>query len=592
MHKVLILLHNREVQKALICLILVILILVLNRTCLESIYYFNNVNYPYNNPPIFFSIGDAISAIAILFAVYQFRKEKWSIALKIRYYIEPIAFGFVALGIVLSIYSSYLTFVTAKNILQLSVFWQILSSLSIAFSIIFLFVKATNKNLFNKKTCRRFYEVVHWEVSRPDDRLNLVLNVLLDNFENICKSASNDPQNSETSQSARAILDVILSDRSMGELLATKRLDGFLYIINILEIYNLSSRHSPRGIPLVVQSLFFNKDSFLYKHLDNSGLALSSNIYQSLFESPKMLSNFDLFGYPTVSYSAKSSTDPSTVNVFIQAVSRSIKTYLKDGYIPARHINNGIRHLSEMFEELCSKMNTEDEKTSRRRMSDEYWSLHKIAHFFGHDYVYLGNEEALNDTVRINEKSAIEASFSSNDTINSAIAGALYNAFQSLSRIEKTDDSYHLVLDLLHGIIHEPQYKNGYAVPFEKRLWQQIGANVLGRHYPMVLRPYLNYIGFALAAGSGQQGGWVGGQTEKMRRLLYVDLKPQLDNDEKMIDERLMKEVLLPDSMDYKNGKFIYTMGFGRGPVKEIEEPPAGSLSALNGIDWENPRHL
>lgn len=592
MHKVLILLHNREVQKAIVSLILVILILVLGRTCLESIYYFNNVNYPYNNPPIFFSIGDAISAIAILVAVYQFRREKWVVALQVRSYIMPTITVCTILAILVSICSSLTTFETPNNIFQLSIFWQIASSVLILFSILLLLLKATNKNLFNEKTSRKFYEVLHWEISRPGEGLNTALNALLENFDNICKAVSENPLDSDVSKSGRAILDVILSDRSLGELLSTKRLDGLLHIINVIEKYNINSRHSPKGLPFIVQSLFFNQNSFLYKHLDNSGLALSSNIYQGLFESPTILSNFDLFGYPTISYSAKSSTDTSTVNVFIQAVSRAVKTYLKEGGIPTRQINHGIKHLSGIFEELCSKLSKEGAKDGSNMLRDEYWSLNQIVDFFGHDYVYMGNDEELNKEVTDIEKTATDADFYSHSTINSAVAAAMYKILQSLSRLEKTEDSYHLVIQLLDGIIHEPQYKKGYAIPFEKRLWQQIGANVLGRHYPMVLRPYLNYIGFTLAAGGNQLGGWVGEQAEKMRRLLYVDLKPQLDNDEKMVDGRLMKEVLLPDSMDYKNGKFIYTMGFGRGPVKEIDEPPTGSLSALNGIDWENPRHL
>lgn len=205
----------------------------------------------------------------------------------------------------------------------------------------------------------------------------------------------------------------------------------------------------------------------------------------------------------------------------------------------------------------------------------------------------MGNEKReLSTEVANIERTATEADFYSHLTINAAVAAALYKMLESLSRIEKTDDSYHLVLELLNGIIHEPQYKVGYISPFEERLWQQIGANVLGRHYPMILRQYLNYIGFALAAGRNQQGGWVDGQTERMRRLLYIDLKPLLDSNEKMVDERTMREALLPDSMKYENGKFLYTMGFGHGPVVEIEKPPIDSLSALDGVNWENPRHL
>lgn len=589
--------NSKDIKTLLVCLVLLFFIFIIPQFGYHIQYFreiieFNSTSYPYSNPPIFFSIGEALSAIAILFAVYQFKKEKWNLALRIRSYIQPVVLICISLGIIFSIFSSLASFEVPTNIFQLSIFWQITSSLLIAFSIIFLLTKASNKNLFNKKNSRRFYEALVWEISRPDERLNLALNVLLDNFENICKSASIEPFNSETNQSARAILDVILSDRSVVDLLATKRLDGLLYIIATVKKYNISSRHSPQGIPRIVQGLFFNPDSFLYKHLDNSGSALSSNIYTSLFESPVMLTNFDLFGYPTISYPATQNTADATVNVFVQSVSKSIETYLKSGNVPARHINNGIAHLSGIFGELCSKMSFEKDNETKYGLKEGWWSLHKIASFLSHDYVYLGKPEEFNNSVVEIEKTAQETNFHSNSTINEGISAALYKAFEQLSRFEKSNDTYGHVIELLEGITHEPNYKEGYRVPFENRIWQQIGKNVLGRHYPMVLRTYLNYIGFCLASDDGQRRGWAGEQAEKMRRLLYIDLKPQLDSNGIMVDDTPMKEALLPDCMDYKDGKFTYTMGFGRGPTKEIPPPPEGSTSALEGVEWEHARSL
>ena len=139
---------------------------------------------------------------------------------------------------------------------------------------------------------------------------------------------------------------------------------------------------------------------------------------------------------------------------------------------------------------------------------------------------------------------------------------------------------------------YEEKYKQGYRAPFEKRMWEQIAKNVVNKHYPNALRTYLTFIGFTLASkGVGERKGWVGEQTERMRRLLFVDLKPLLDKGEKMINDEKMEDVLFPDGMRYQDGKFMYTMGFGRGPTVEIEEPPPGSKSALEGVDL-NSRSL
>ncbi len=592
----------KDLYTFLVCITIVMTTLILPRIGASSIsmffphlIQFNFVGYPYSNPPIFFSIGEALSAIAILFAVYQFKKEKWSLALRIRSYIEPVVFSCVIISVLISIYSSIVTFHLPSNVFQLSVFWQIISSIFVCFSITFLFLRASNKNLFNKRTARKFYEILSWEIARPnEERLNLTLNVLLDNLENICKSVSQEDLNTEINKSARNILDVILSDGSMVKLLTTKRLDGLIYILSVFKKYDINRYHSQKGLPMLIQGLFLDNESYFYKQLDHNGLALSANIYKVIFDSPELLSNFDFFGYPTLGYGAKPELNTDSISVLTEAISKSINTYLKTGNVPAIHISHGIKILSNLIGQVCSEIKDEQEagiKTKRYGKNSNWWLLHKLTTFFGHDYIFIGNQEVMNKDVVDREKKAQNVNFDSNLAINEAIAGALYKAFEHLYKIEKGDDTYSIVWDLLNGITSEPSYKEGYAVPFEKRMWEQIGANVLGKHYPVVLKSYLNAVGFALVGDAGQRTGWIGEQAEKMRRLLYIDLKPLLDKKEKMIDGTPMKEALLPDCMDYRDGEFTYTMGFGRDPTEEIAPPPNGSNSALQDVAWENPHH-
>lgn len=598
-------LTKNDLQAFLICLVLLFFILFLPRINFTNFYAqinnliaFQSDSYNPQNPPIFFSIGEAISALAILFAVYQFKREKWSLALKIRDYIGKVVIFGISLGIIFSIIASMMSFVYPRNIFQLSIFWQISSSLLIAFSVGFLLAKATNTNLFSKRNSRKFYEVLSWEISRPDEeRLNLALNVLLDNFDGICKAVSKEPRNSKINQSARNILDVILSDSSMVRLLTTKRFDGLMYIISTIKKYNIHRGHSSQGIPMIFQGLFLYSDSFLYKQLDRNGLALSANLYSNIFESSQLLTNFDLFGYPTLGFSSPKDITESTVSVFIESISKSIKTYLKTGEVPPRHINNGIEYISNMFRQICS--NIQDEqiagKDKRYGTDSNWWLLNRISHFWGHDYLFIGHRErfneqdaVFNEDILALEKQSKEANFNSNLSINEAISAALYRSFEDLSRIEKGNDTYHIVLNLLHGMTSEPNLQEGYILPFTERIWIQINKNVSKKHYPMVLKSYLQFIGFCLVGDVGQRNGWAGEQAERMRRLLYIDLKPKLDADEKMVDDTPMKEALLPDCMDYKDGKFTYTMGFGRGPTEIIAPPAEGSESALKDIDSED----
>jgi hypothetical protein len=547
-------------------------------------------NY-YANIPIYLDLGGALTAFGLIFAVYQLRKPQWNLVLGIRDSWQKTLFWiFGSVGLFLSLirvllYESFIYYWPFP--FDKLLFYEIIAYLFfIASPLSLIYFSTKTKGLFNKKTSRKFYEVmVHAISNNNDEIINATIEVLLDNFINISEAARENKKDDEMGQSARAILDVILSDESVVKILTTKRLDALLYIFGIIDEYKISRRESGIGIPKIVQNLFYDKESFLYKHLGNDGLALSSNIYKSIFDSPVILKNFDLFGYPTLEYSMRKEIGLSGIKVFIEALSRSITTYLKTGDVPPRHINNGLSHLSEIFGDLCLKISLEDKRgvDTQYSMKDEWLALHHIAHFLGHDYLFLAYEEKLDQQVSEKEKTASDAKFLSDSTINAGIAEALYKSFEQLSHIENTSDTYQIALELLHGMMFESELKEGYRGPFEKRMWKQIAKNIVQRFYPATLRTYLILIGFCLASDQNQRQGWIGEQSEKMRELLYIDLKPLLDVDAVMINKKKMKDALLPESMDYKNGKFIYITKYG--DEKEIPPPISGSISALKGID-------
>lgn len=546
--------------------------------------------------PIYLDLGGALAAFGLIFAVYQLRKPQWDLVLRIRDSWQRNLFWiFGSIGLLLTLIRVLLpefSIVCLPYLFNTPLFYEIVAYLFfIASPLSLIYFSTRTKGLFNERNSRKFYEVMIWEISRTNDEgVNAALEVLLHNFRDICRAAHQRKKDEEISQSAGAILDVILSDESVVKILTTKRLDALQFIFAVIEKYSISRRETGIGIPKIVQNLFYDKESFFYKHLGRDGLALSSNIYESIFDSPVILANFDLFGYPTIEYLMRKEIGLSGINVFIEALSRSIKTYLKTGNVPPRHINNGLSHLSDIFGDLCFRISTEEKRgvDTKYSLKDEWWALHLIANFLGHDYPFLAYQEELNQEVIEREKTASEVSFYSDSTINSGIAAVLYKAFEQLSYIENTTDTYHTVLELLHGMMYESERKEGYRGPFEKRMWEQIGANVNNRHYPAALRTYLEFIGFCLVSDRNQRQGWVGEQAERTRRLLYIDLKPLIDNDIEMVNKKKMKDALLPRSMDYKNGKFTYRFGFGRGEEKEIEPPREGSGSALEGVDLEH----
>lgn len=547
------------------------------------------------DPPIYLDLGGALAAFGLIFAVYQLRKSQWELVLRIRSGWQRHLiwiFGGVGLLLVLvrvALPQEWLPYLFFP--LDTSLSYEIAAYLFfIASPVSLLYFSTKSKGLFNKNTARKFYESLVWEISKTsDDNVNAALSVLLPNFDEICKAIRGHGQKEEVRQSASAILDVILSDAAIVKVLTTKKLNALHYIFATIEKHSISRREAAGiGIPILVKNLFYDKDSFFYKHLNSrEGLALPLNIYETIFDSPIILTNFDLFGYPTIGYSMRKEIGLAGINVFIEALSRATKTYLKTGRVPARHINDGLSHLSEIFGDLCFTISAEEKRgvDTKYSLKDEWWGLHEIARFLGHDYPFLAHDEELNQEIAEKEKTTTEADFYSGSTINAGISAVLYKAFEQLSYIENTTDTYDTVLELLHGVMYESERKEGYRAPFEKRMWEQIGANVVHRHYPAALRTYLVFIGFCLASDRGQRQGWVGEQAERMRRLLYVDLKPLIDSDTEMVNNEKMKNALLPQLMDYKGEKFTYKFEFGRGEEKEIDSPPEGTGSALEGVD-------
>jgi hypothetical protein len=244
-----------------------------------------------------------------------------------------------------------------------------------------------------------------------------------------------------------------------------------------------------------------------------------------------------------------------------------------------------LSHLSDIFGDACFKISS----AARRGVDTKYsltaeWAVvNRIARFLGNDYLFIGVNKQLDEGIVQAEAAAAEGKFSSNATINDGIAAALYLAFEQLAYCDRSVDVYHTVLQLLSGMVFRDTLREGYRKPFERKLWAKIGQNGRERHYPAVLRTYLTFFAHCLA-WPDQPKGWVEEQTGRLRRLLYIDLKPLLDDNERMVNDVLMREALLPESMDYIDGKYFYVSDSGGKTKTAIPAPPTDAKSALEGI--------
>lgn len=541
---------------------------------------------------MYLDLGAALVAYGLIFTVYQLRSPRWRIILFIRGWWQSNLFWFVsAIALALALAGVLLT-AFPTPLPRLPLLCEVLAYLAFIASPAALLLLATSgKNLFNRKTAARLYRALLSAAATSDDAANSAVDVLCENIELICKHAQEPPVDARTFKFARATFNVFLSDDNTAAIFTTKRLDALQLVIESVKKYNLTQEEVRVGFSRLLYHLFYDSQSFLYKHLDAHGLALVANVYDSIFRSPTLLTNFDTFGYPSID-SWPTRTDILEVKVFVQALSRAVETYLTNGTVPPERLNTGLAHMSAMSDAICLRISMEQKGTAEYTLRSQWEALDVIMGFLRHGYIYLAPDIAAKDVAE-REKHVDRATFYSNSTINAGVAKAIYKLFEQLSYIEKTaatHERYHAIVELFGAMTLRENPRAGYRKPFEDRMWQQIARNVLNGHYPAVLPIYLEFIGLCLISPR-DQGEWLAGQCERMRRLLYVDLGPRLDQRATMINDEPMKSALLPQAMTYIDGKFFYTAGFGHSDRREIAPPDPSAKSALEGVDFESTEY-
>ncbi len=560
--------------------------------------YVEHANCAYNasEPLIFLGLGGSLAAVGLILAVYQLSNERWSIVLRIKtFWKRNLVFILSIAGLFFSLAAALITQVPFDYLpvmLTIPLFYEVISFLLLIAAPISLFITASyGVGIFTESNSRRFYEELIGAISKSDDKnTDAALMVLMQNFKEICYIATKGKTN-EAKDNALAIIDVILSDSDIAKLLATKRLDALLHLIKTIEDSGLNDHSIRYGFQRVYCELLLNEDSFLYKQLDDNGLSLSSNVYEALFESKELFQRFDF--YSGFRRSAQPAFSPKGVKVLTVSLEKLMYLYFNNEGLSPRTINSGIKVLSNIFGDLCNKASRRTNEDTGVLLSNESTALSDISFFFTHTFQWAGdrggNHQGLNQATLDHERTARVARTDSTSHVNEAIAGAAYVAFEQLDAFEDSNEIYHKALSLLQLMAEEGGGKVGYRQPFEDRLWHQIAINVTQRYYPNVTRSFLTFGGF-LAASDRDGSGWYGTQTERIKRLLYIDLKPLFDQQAEMANKKKMRDILLPDCMDYRDGKFYYRFGFGQGDLKEIPEPVEGAVSAFDGMNLENIR--
>jgi hypothetical protein len=538
---------------------------------------FNILNH-YSNPTApssYLGLGDALTFIGLVFTVYQLRTPSWALALRIRTCWQRnsiLVFGGAGLLVILVkvlLFEICSTSETSDLSFIPPMYYELVAFLFFIASPLSLILYSQKKKLFTKKSYKTFYNEIIREISKGNnENVNAALEIFMANFKQICVATTH--SNKELAHSAKYLLNIVLSDESIVEILTTKRLDQLFYIFEIVEKHNVGQNTFLIGIPKILQNLFLEPQSFFYKHLESRGLGVSSNIYTRLFGSKYLVKNFNLLADPTLGHSKVKDSGITGIRVFIVALSEALEIYRKNNDIPLQHIDSGLHYLRNLFESLCRKISTQEKRgmDTRYELKEDWESLGLIADFFG-------KLEGTNDSENITAEDVFQ-----DVSMNTCIAQVLFKAIESLAFIDDSSNLYPIVLSLFNNLDCEDKRNVDYRPLFETQMWKKISDNVVNRHYPAALRIYLVYFGQFLAwnGNDTRVNAWMNDQVERLRKLLYTDLKPLLEKDALMVNQKKMEQELLPQSISYSDGHFTYVNDY-----EEIEIPsPKERHSALD----------
>ncbi|KKQ60262.1 MAG: hypothetical protein US82_C0042G0008 [Parcubacteria group bacterium GW2011_GWC1_38_22] len=527
--------------------------------------------YSTSNPPIFFSIGEAMAAVAILLAVYQFKREKWAIALEVKRYLMSTVYILVFAGFLTIIFSSVLPIIKTSNILLFSGTWQIISSLFIISAVLFLFFGASNDKLFNKNTDKEFVSALLRRVmSRSPQQIDQAVDVLSANFEiiieEIKKSSRDNEEISEFKKNSHFILTQIISNPNFTNHVVTTRADFLQRFLHSIKEYHLQEGRSiSTASSALIRALFSNKDSFFYNELKHSDFGVYYKPFlEDIFSDQKTFQNLRPFDQITFDFGEY--VEIEKLKLFIEALEISLKGYFKSphDFYNYSHFDHAFELVKDAFERIIKEACDSESKDGWHVMN----KIHQITFLFGWKFRDAYKEAREKGLVSQNDIDATvdRKSFGIYPaSITAQYAKLIFELMCALSSYPKKDLIRDYAISLTDDVLFfdEPIFANIRKVLLEY-IWEKIdgepASNIKG-FYPVVLPVYLTLTGMS-------PGNRSSGQKELYNQVvdfLETKLKPKIIAGEKMANDELMEDVLLPDEVIFNREKNLFQWKMRKG---------------------------
>lgn len=563
------------------------------------------INLPHYTLPLetnpYFSLGDAVAALALVFAVTQLADDSWGLTLRIKGTLKSNAVWLLlALGLATTLTSAMLPQPNSTNISVYNnpLFWQIIAFLSFAAApFVLRHIGTHRRKLFNKSTAPRYYQVLLAAYSTGDDkRIKAATDIILASLDSVVESIKPKPfkvtlcmrvlnnisknkpgksyalwlnkrqvvrmakklktQKEDTSprQYAYSLFDTALTDKAVSSYIATKRIDFIWSFTQVIIKKRLDSRSLRGGFNSIVSQLFTDSNSYLYRQSEYRGTGRYAPVNNLIFGSKYLAQSFEPIRAWNHMRTGTDIKSEDCVEVFLRALESSIKNDAFNNWQVGESVGLAMYELVEYAQQLIF--------SSDNALNEHHMALWRIKQFFNRGFLELYSEALKAGNVSDTEKSAPKGEKYRQKSLTATYAESYVDFLGELSRNQQDDMNLHSLVVLSMDELFENADYNGIRNTFNQYAWEAIDNSVGQGFYPAFVSVYLRIMYFK----SYKDGAWTKSERAKLMKFVNGELKKKIKARTKMNNKRdYMKDFLLPREMKYdrKKDKFMWTDSAG-----------------------------
>lgn len=519
--------------------------------------------FPINTGEINFSLGEAVAALGLIFTVLQLLNKRREIVLNIKGgFAKKIWWVFVVLGLI-SILLSVLF--QSKSLLL-----EIVGFLFFVLSPFVLWIAANTTTFFGRGNAKRFYHILLRTASTgKQEDLEIVITLLLRNLDKLTEAVRQTdslvrdrevPAEKLHCVYAQELLNTVLSDKQMADYIVTTRIDFLFSFLDMVKEKRLSRDTLGTAVEKLIDRLFENTESFLFKQLTWDGFSLYAPVYDTIFGDLYFINGFSVLKVWAHNIRGLNDYTEKKIAVFLKALEKSVEASKFQDYSACQEIAYMLHELVDCTRSL----------TWGRKKEPELWepAIGKIEFFFGHTFPNAYRDALTNNTVSEYELKA-EKGETYRQSLTATYAKTLVEFLGQLALIDdpvlERDRAMSATREILSITDNENTFVN-IRECFFGFMWDQIEDNTKRGHFPPTLRIHIE-----LFSWKGKNiASWYLEERKKLIKYLYQELSPRILKSEKMANYKDLKEKeLLPEYVTYnKRNKSYFITQFNGSKIK------------------------